>query len=112
MHSWLDKAHVKANAINETKSIYSWLWLVEQTRDFDKEVVLLKNTAAGVCASLIHSSGKGYFFSIESKSKSEKKKYCISIKKLNLRVRMKEIWKGQREKDERSPTHYKYQQKS
>lgn len=53
---------------------------MEQTKNFDKEVVLSKNTAAGVCAGLIHSSGKGYFFPIETKSKSEKKKYYISIK--------------------------------
>lgn len=53
---------------------------MEQTRNFDKEVVLSKNTAAGICAGLIHSSGKGYFFSIETKSKSEKKKCYISIK--------------------------------
>lgn len=103
--------------MRQSPSIVSYdLWdklgILTKKWNFDKEVVLSKYTAAGVCASPIHSSGKGYFFSIESKSKSEKKKYYISIKKLNLRVRMKEIWKGQREKDERSPTHYKYQQKS
>lgn len=60
--------------------MWNKLGILTKKWNFDKEVVLSKYTAAGVCASLTHSSGKGYFFSIESKSKSEKKKYYISIK--------------------------------
>ena len=86
---------------------------MEQTRDFDKEVELwqgsgpLKSTAADVSARLIHSSGKGYFFSIESKSKSEKKKYCISIKQTEFESENEGNLKGP--KRERGTKSYPWQ---